>query len=204
MKESRRIERRPLVRPGRVVVGVTGSASSAAAVRLAATEARRSGRVLMAVLAWEPPGGEVARRLAPDPGLDRIWERAALERLDTALAAAFTGPAGVGLPEEGPTPEPEFGLRGLRVERLVVRGPAALALTWLADSSDDLLVLGAGAHRRLTRLLRGRVRRGTLARAQGPVMLVAPPAPLPALPRSVRRELHRLTPEDFLAPPNLG
>lgn len=195
MNDTERTERSPLARPPRVVVGATGSASSAAAVRLAAAEARRSERPLVAVLAWEPPGGEAAYRLAPAPELVRIWERAAMQRLDAALASAFTGTTG-GVAQAPP------------VELVVVRGPAARALTWLADRPDDLLVLGAGTRHRLARVLRGRVRRGTPARSCAPVMLAAPPAHgagrLPALPRSVRRELHRLTPEDFLRPPGLG
>ncbi|RAG81591.1 universal stress protein [Streptacidiphilus pinicola] len=193
MKDTQRTELSPLVRPSRVVVGVTGSASSAAAVRLAAAEARRSGRALVAVLAWEPPGGEAGYRAAPDPELVRIWERAAMERLDAALVSAFSEPGDGSTPPQGPC-----------IERLVVRGPAALALTWLADRPDDLLVLGAGTRHRLARLLRGRVRRQALARTHTPVMLVAPPAQPPALPRSVRRELRRITPEDFLRPSGLG
>ncbi|WP_174501741.1 universal stress protein, partial [Streptacidiphilus neutrinimicus] len=92
MKDIGRTALPSLARPARVVVGVTGSAGSAAALRTAAAEARRSGRVLVAVLAWEPPGGEAAYRLAPDPALARIWERAAMERLDSAFAEAFGSP----------------------------------------------------------------------------------------------------------------
>ncbi|WP_042426549.1 universal stress protein [Streptacidiphilus anmyonensis] len=203
MKDTERTALPSLVRPARVVVGVTGSAGSAAALRMAAAEARRSGRVLVAVLAWEPPGGEAAYRLAPDPDLVRIWERAAIERLSAAFAEAFTG-ASTEMFTETATGEVDGVPDDVRVERVAVRGPAAYALTELAEHPDDLLVLGAGARRPLARLLRGAVRRRALARAHGPVMLVAPPAEPPTLPRAVRRELRRLTPEDFLRPSGLG
>jgi nucleotide-binding universal stress UspA family protein len=191
MKDTNRTELSSFVRPARVVVGVTGSAGSGAALRMAAAEARRSGRGLVVVLAWEPPGGEAAYRLAPDPGLLLIWERAAGERLSAAFADAFAETVG-GAPAD------------VEVERLVVRGPAALALTSLAERPDDLLVLGAGTRHPLARLLRGAVRRRALARAHAPVMLVAPPSLPPTLPRAVRRELRRLAPEDFLRPAGLG
>jgi nucleotide-binding universal stress UspA family protein len=190
MKDTNRTELSSFVRPARVVVGVTGSAGSGAALRTAVDEARRSGRGLVVVLAWEPPGGEAACWLAPDPRLVRIWERAATARLSAAFADAFA--------EVGGAPD------DVAVERVVVRGPAALALTSLAERPDDLLVLGAGTRHPLARLLRGAVRRRALARSHAPVMLVAPPALPPALPRAVRRELRRLTPEDFLRPAGLG
>jgi nucleotide-binding universal stress UspA family protein len=167
----------PLVRPARVVVGVTGSTSSGAALRRAVHEARRTGSVLVPVFAWEPPGGEALYRLAPEPALAALWETRAEARLASALGAAL-----------GSRPD------DLVVEPLVVRAPAAFALDKLADQGNDLLVLGAGSRRRLARMLRGRVRRQTAARAHAPILLVSPPAS----PRRVRRELRRITPEDFL------
>ncbi len=124
-----------------------------------------------------------------------------MERLDSAFAEAFGSPIGGGPDDDGlvgGVPD------DVALERVVVRGPAAYALTRLAGRPEDLLVLGTGARRPLTRLLRGTVRRRALAHAHGPVMLVAPPAEPPALPRAVRRELRRLTPEDFLRPTGLG
>jgi nucleotide-binding universal stress UspA family protein len=170
-------------RTGRVVVGVTGSPGSEAALRRAAQEARRSGRTLVPVLAWEPPGGEVAYRIAPEPRLAARWEQEACRRLEAAVDVALGG-FPVGVP----------------VDPAVVRGPAAWALTALASEPVDLLVLGAGPRHPLARLLRGSVRRRAVARAKAPVLLVAPPA----LPRAVRRRLRRITPEDFLSPAGTG
>jgi nucleotide-binding universal stress UspA family protein len=171
-------------RPARVVVGVTGSPSSGAALRRAVQEARRTGRVLVPMLAWEPLGGEAVYRLAPEPALAAIWARQARQRLDTAVAEALGA-----LPLD------------VQVELAVVRAPAPLALNALADQPEDLLVLGAGPRGPLLRRLRGRVRRHTLLRAKAPVLLVTPPA----LPRRIRRELRRAKPEDFLRrPPRFG
>ncbi|MCX4420352.1 hypothetical protein [Streptomyces mirabilis] len=51
---------------GQVVVGVSGSLAGLAALRTAVRAARSSGRVLVAVLAWEPPEGEVLHARNPD------------------------------------------------------------------------------------------------------------------------------------------
>lgn len=167
----------PEVRTARVVVGVTGSASSGAALRRAVFEARRNGSPLVIVYAWEPPGGEAVYRRAPAPGMLPIWEREAHERLAAAIAESL-----------GSVPA------DLHVEALAVRAPAAFALNALADRANDLLVLGAGARRSLVAQLRGRIRREVVRTAQAPVLLVAPVS----VPRAMRRELRHVTPEDFL------
>ncbi len=168
----------PAVRPARVVVGVTGSASSAAALRRAVYEARRTGAVLVPVLAWEPPGGERVYRMAPEPRLALMWAQRAVQRLEAAIEDSG------GIPDDVPT------------ELIVARAPAAYALNALADRSTDLLVLGAGPRNRAARFLHGHVRRCAAATAAAPVLLVAPPT----TPRKVRRELRHLTPEDFARP----
>lgn len=168
------------VGPARVVVGVTGSAGSAAALRRAVIAARRSGSELVPVLAWEPPGGEALYRAAPVPELAALWERQARGRFEAAITEAVgTFPA------------------DLHVDPLVVRGPAVWVLTGLADRPTDLLVLGAGPRGRLARLIRGRVRRAAAARTNAPLLLVSPVA----RPGRVRRDLRRITPEDFRNPP---
>ena len=169
----------PIVRSARVVVGVTGSAASGAALRRAVHEARLRDAELVPVLAWEPPGGEALYRAVPTPELAQLWERQARERLESAITAAI-----------GRIP------LDLSVEPVVVRAPTVWALTELADRPTDLLILGAGPRHRLPRLLRGAVRRNAVARAKAPVLLVK----APSVPRSMRRELRQITPEDFLRP----
>jgi nucleotide-binding universal stress UspA family protein len=167
----------PEPRPARVVVGVTGSPSSGAALRRAVLEARRTSSTLVPVLAWEPTGGEAVYRRAPVPEMLEIWQRQAAQRLETAVNEAVGA-----LPHDVP------------VEIAVVRAPAAFALNRLADRPDDLLVLGAGPRRPLLRTLRGGVRRRTLAHAAAPVLLVTHAA----FPHRLRRDLRHITPEDFL------
>ncbi|QHC24572.1 universal stress protein [Streptomyces sp. GS7] len=144
----------------RVVAGVSGSLGSLTALHRAAAEARRTGAELWAVLAWEPPGGDVPTRGGPCPASLAAWRRMACERLLEALDAAF-GSAGPGVP----------------METLVVRGEPRKVLTVVADRTDDLLVIGAGARGRLRRALRPSVARYCVARAGCPVLAV-PPSPL--------------------------
>ncbi len=165
-----------LVKPGRIVVGVSESLGGLAALRRAVAMAREDGRQLVAVLAWQPPGGEMAYRQAPCPPLAEIWEQQATLRLMDAFDAALGGfPPDVDL-------EP-------RVERF----PAADALCAIADRPDDIVVIGAGDRGPARRLLHGSVRRRVLARAGCPVLAVRPPA----VPRGARRALRHARPTDI-------
>ncbi|MER5305695.1 universal stress protein [Streptomyces lasiicapitis] len=161
---------------GRVVVGVSGvgaSGASLAALRAGARVARRDGRRLVAVLAWEPPEGEALYLRRPDPEWARRWEREAWGRLDAAFDAVFGGvPVGV------------------EVERTVVRGPAGRVLCGVASRPGDLLVVGARGGRRW----RGRVRRYVDGRA-GCAVLVVPAVGVPA---SLRRALRGVTVADVV------
>jgi hypothetical protein len=74
-----------------VIVGVSGSVRSLAALRVAVAEARRVGALLLPVLAWSPVGGEVAYRRGPCPPLLRVWEQMAGERMRTAFDEAYGG-----------------------------------------------------------------------------------------------------------------
>jgi nucleotide-binding universal stress UspA family protein len=56
----------------RVITGVSGSPGSLRALRYAAEVAGRHGAVLLPVLAWTPPGGELADRRFPSPYLRQI------------------------------------------------------------------------------------------------------------------------------------
>jgi nucleotide-binding universal stress UspA family protein len=144
----------------RVIVGACGSPGSIRALRYAEDLARHNEALLIPVLAWTPPGGDLAERRSPSGHLRRVWEQAARQRLSAAMEAAW-----------GTVP------RGLTVRPTVVRGEPGPVLVDLAGFDDDLLVLGAGRRGWLTRLRGGRVSRFCLCHACCPV-LVVPPATL--------------------------
>ncbi|KQX67629.1 MULTISPECIES: universal stress protein [unclassified Streptomyces] len=145
----------------RVVVGVSGSLGSLTALVRAADEARRRGAELWPVLAWEPPGGELAaRRTTAAAVLVEDWERLARERLLGALREVFGGDGSA-----------------LRTRPLIARGTPGPALVGTADREDDLLVIGAGRRGLLHRALWPSTARHCLARATCPVLAV-PPSPL--------------------------
>ena len=143
----------------RVIVGASGSPGSLRALRHAEDLARQSDATLIPVLAWVPPGGDLAAR-QPCPALVRVWHEAAWQRLWDALEAAW-----------GMVPV------GLSVQPAVQRGQPGPVLAGLAGRPGDLLVVGAGRRGGLAWLGHGRVGRYCLAHAQCPVLAV-PPATL--------------------------
>jgi nucleotide-binding universal stress UspA family protein len=144
----------------RVIVGVSGSPRCLPAMRYAAEVARAHQTPLVPVLAWLPPGGELADRSHPSPALRRVWTDAARQRLETALLTAFGGlPAGVAARPE------------------VVRGEPGQSLVRVASQAGDLLVIGTGRRTKIGRALRAGVGRYCLAHAACPVLAV-PPSPL--------------------------
>jgi nucleotide-binding universal stress UspA family protein len=140
----------------RILVGVHGSLGSLQALRFAAEEARRRDARLVPIIAWIPPGGDLAERRQPVYSLRQIWREAARARLQDAFDQALGG-----LPD------------GLPVEPLVVRGPAGPVLVDAADQPGDLLVVGTGG-RGLLRRLRRSVSRYCLAHAHCPVLAIPP------------------------------
>ncbi|GAA3099842.1 universal stress protein [Streptomyces echinatus] len=162
-------ESRPPAAP-RVLVGVSGSPGSLTALARAADEARCRGAQLWPVLAWEPPGGDLAARRQPVESVTADeWEGLARERLLQALSEVFGGP--------------ETGLPG---QALLVRGSPGPALVRTAGRDGDVLVVGAGGRGRLHRALWPSVGRYCLAHAGCPVLAV-PPSPL----RAALTSLHR-------------
>ncbi len=162
----------------RVVVGVSGSLSSLAALHRGVAEARRLQATLVPVLAWAPPDGETGYRRSPCPPMLKEWERAAARRLDTAFEQAFGG-----YPE------------GLRTRALLVRGEAGQALVAAADRPDDLLVLSTGRRGRLRRLFHGTVTRYCLAHARCTVLAVPPSELLATLERAARGGIPATVPD---------
>jgi nucleotide-binding universal stress UspA family protein len=143
----------------RVIVGASGSPGSLRALRHAEDLARHSDATLIPVLAWVPPGGDLAAR-QPCPAMIRIWDEAAWQRLWDALDVAW-----------GMVPV------DLSVQPVVQRGQPGPVLVGLAGRPSDLLVVGAGRRGGLAWLGHGRVARYCLAHAQCPVLGV-PPATL--------------------------
>lgn len=144
--------------PRRIIIGANGSPASIRALRYAEDLAHFSGATLVPVIAWTPPGGEMAERRAPSAELRRVWAEAAKRRLRDALDAAWGG-----LPD------------GLDVRAIIARGEPGPALVEQAGA-EDLLVLGAGRRSLRSRLVGGRVARYCLRHAACPVLAVPPVA----------------------------
>jgi nucleotide-binding universal stress UspA family protein len=143
----------------RVITGVSGSPRNLQALRYAAVLARGQDAALVPILAWVPPGGDVADRRHPSGYLRRVWLDDAERRLAEALDTAFGG-----RPDEVPT------------EPLVVRGDAGRVLVREASHPGDLLVIGTGRHGGTSRMFSGKVGRYCLARASCPVLSIPPTA----------------------------
>jgi nucleotide-binding universal stress UspA family protein len=169
----------PTVR--RIIVGVHGSLGSLQALRYAAAEARQRDVPLLPVIAWVPPGGDLAERRNASPYLRKIWRDAAWERLKTAFDDGLGGMPG-----------------DLQVEPHVERGETGPVLTDVANSPEDLLIIGTGRRRFFRRLFRISVARYCLAHAKCPVVAVPPSALMDEMSRGlhawhVRR--HALIPD---------
>jgi nucleotide-binding universal stress UspA family protein len=156
----------PTVR--RIIVGVHGSLGSLQALRYAADEARQRSIPLHPVIAWVPPGGDMAERRNSSPYLRKIWRDAAWERLWGAFDAGLGG-----MPAD------------LRVEPVVARGETGPVLVEAADQPDDLLIVGTG-RRGVRRMLRHSVSRYCLAHARCPVLAVPPSALMDEMSHGLR------------------
>ena len=116
----------------RIVVGVHGSLGSLQALRWAAEEARERHVPLVPVIAWVPPGGDLAERSHPSPylrqPLARGRPRPARPRRSTRPSAACPATC--------------------RVQSRVERGDTGPVLVDVADQPGDLLVIGTGRRHR--------------------------------------------------------
>lgn len=153
----------------RVIVGVHGSLGSLQALRFAAGEARQREVPLLPVIAWVPPGGDMAERRHSSPYLRKIWREAAWERLQTAASDGLGG-----FPAD------------LRVEPHVERGEPGPVLVDVACQPEDLLVIGTGRRAGPGRLFHCSVGRYCLAHAKCPVLAVPPSALMDEVGHSLR------------------
>jgi nucleotide-binding universal stress UspA family protein len=144
----------------RAVVGASGSPGSLRALRYAQELARAHNATLIPVLAWVPPGGDLADRRSPCGYLRRDGAEDAHQGLRDALTAPWGG-----IPADPP------------IQPLGERREAGWVLVSIA-SPGDLLVVGAGHRRALARVVCGKVSRYSLAHARCPVLAV-PPARTP-------------------------
>ncbi|MFF2229769.1 universal stress protein [Streptomyces anulatus] len=163
----------------RIVVGVSGSPGSLAALHRAAAEARERNAELYAVLAWQLPGGGLGGRATYGTAVLRECREAAVEDLRNLLDGAFA------------VRRPGVALSGL-----AVRGEPGAVLVEAAASADGLLVVGTGSRRRWLSALRPSVARYCLAHAVCPVLAV-PPNPLEA-------ELAAVQSHSWTLPPMTG
>ena len=157
----------PTVR--RIIVGVHGSLGSLQALRYAAAEARQRDVPLLPVIAWIPPGGDLAERRHSSPYLRKIWRDAAWERLRDAFDDGLGG-----MPVD------------LHVEPYVERGETGPVLVDTANQPEDLLIIGTGRRAGVGRVLHRSVSRYCLAHARCPVLAVPPSALMDEMSRGLR------------------
>jgi nucleotide-binding universal stress UspA family protein len=143
----------------RIVVGVHGSLGSLQALRYATEEARAQHVPLVPVIAWIPPGGDLAERRHPSAYLREVWSEAAKQRLIDAFQAGLGG-----LPAD------------VTIEGRVERGDTGPVLVDVAGKPGDLLVIGTGRRSPVGRALHKSVGRYLLAHARCPVLAVPPSA----------------------------
>jgi nucleotide-binding universal stress UspA family protein len=143
----------------RIFAGVSGSPGSVHALRHAADLARHHDAVLVPLLAWVPPEGDLHERKHPCPELRQLWKDDAWQRLWDTLDTAFGG-----LPA------------GIATQPVVLRGKPGRAMTLLARQPGDVLVIGAGRRGLLRQLRCCPVARYCLAHACCPVLAIPPPA----------------------------
>lgn len=166
----------------RIIVGVSGSPASLQALRYGARLAQSQDAALVVVLAWIPPGGELAERSHPSAYLREVWKDAARQRLLAAIDLGLGGaPPGI-----------DFGMQ-------ISRGEPGVVLVATACEHGDVLVIGAGRRGSVRRGLACRVSRYCLAHAVCPVIAI-PPSALEQVNHGIRGWIFR---HRGLRPPEL-
>jgi nucleotide-binding universal stress UspA family protein len=133
----------------RIVVGVDGSVTSKAALTWAARQARLTGAVVEAVIAWEVPA--ISGYPVPPPDVD--WEELAAQIVTDAIA------------EIPATAEPT------EIRYKVAKGNAARVLLD-ASAGADLLVVGRRGHGGFVEALLGSTGQHCVHHATCPVVVI--------------------------------
>jgi nucleotide-binding universal stress UspA family protein len=139
--------------PGRIVVGVDGSKSAAAALRWAVKQAEVTGDSVLAIAVWQYPIYVAGYGWAPvvmeDVDMEGIAEKTLAEAVENVLKP--------GSP--------------VRIERRVVEGYAPSVLVEASEDAD-LLVVGSRGHGTFTEALLGSVSQHCSHHAKCPVVIV--------------------------------
>jgi nucleotide-binding universal stress UspA family protein len=134
---------------GKIVVGVDGSPASAQALRWAVGQGRLTGGEVHAVISWLPP-----TVYDWGPAISDIdWAKDSRRALDDTIADTLD-------PDDA-----------AKVQRHVIQGHPAQALTDAADDAD-LLVVGSRGHGGFTGMLLGSVSHHVIAHAPCPVVVI--------------------------------
>jgi nucleotide-binding universal stress UspA family protein len=138
---------------GRIVVGVDGSASSKAALAWAVKQARLSGAVVEAVMAWEFPAAY--GYMMPVPG--------EVDFADIAAGVVADAIAEVSASDEH-----------VKIRSRVAEGNAAQVLLEASEGAE-LLVVGSRGHGGFTGALLGSVSQHCVQHATCPVVIIREP-----------------------------
>ena len=135
--------------PGRIVVGIDGSAASNDALRWAARQAELTGSPLEVIMTWEWPASLGWSVPIPD---DYDPETEVRQTVDAAVDAALAGHPGV------------------QADRRVINGHPATVLVE-ATKGADLLVIGSRGHGEFVGMLLGSVSEFCTTNAHCPVLV---------------------------------
>ncbi len=144
--------------PGRVVVGVDGSAASKEALLWAAEEAELTGATLEVVMAWEMPFTSFGRVIQVPTNLDYAVE--AEQRLQDTVHEVL-----------GSKYDAEPWERSPKLKTVVVEGRPVPALVEVAKGAN-LLVVGSSGHGAFVGMLLGSVSEHCIGHASCPVVVV--------------------------------
>jgi nucleotide-binding universal stress UspA family protein len=141
-------------REPRIIVGVDGSESSVAALRWAVRQARLTGVVVEAVIAWQIPASATGYGFAPISGDSLSYLKENAKQVLAGAISKATGPQDTD-----------------RVHSVVTQAIPGEALTE-ASADADLLVVGSRGHGGMAGALLGSVSQYCVHHAHCPVVVI--------------------------------